>query len=430
MDQYRLSQSAFLLIFGGFFLYHSLAAFEVIAVPLPLGGWWSLANLLAVIVLGSVFLLSRELLRAGHVPFITLCLWVAGVVVWHRYQGNEWQRLDFVLGENAKLLIGWAAFYLVGLYLRLTRGFSALVAGLVVAFSLAVPFLIQTDPFSPLDDVRRRFMGEVANYQFFANALAFMAIAALAGARSVTTQAGILLAASTGIFFLGSRSETVGMAMVAGLWLSATWLQTHAFSWRLAAGSLAILLVAIGAGFILNAEALNRYMDAVDLAKSQSWQLRSGFHNDGLVDIRAAWLWGEYAGQMKGHPIGTTSEQTLAFGTYIHNGLSLWRQHGFVPFLLFVGLCTAALVKGIWRVFVTRDSEPETRMLLYVAAYSMLLLLFSKSVYWPMPALAWGLLTTAVMAERDTEREARRPLTQQPQSLQAPGPFFSCLKAM
>lgn len=411
MDQYRLSQSTFLLIFGGFFLYHSLAAFEVIAVPLPLGGWWSLANLLTVIVLGSVFLFSREFSKAQHLPFIALFLWVAGVVVWHRYQGNEWQRLDFVFGENAKLLIGWAAFYCVGLYLRLTRAFSALVAGLVVTFSLAVPFLIQTDPFSPLDDVRRRFMGEVASYQFFANALAFMAIAALAGARSSATQALILLTASTGIFLLGSRSETVGMAVVAGLWLSASWLQSHAFPWRLAAGAVAILLVAIGAGLVLNAEALNRYMDVFDLTKSQSWQLRSGFHFDGIVDIRTSRFWGEYAGQMKGHPITTISEQTLAFGEYIHNGLSLWRQHGIVPFLLFVSLCTAALVKGTWTVFVTGDSKPETRLLLYVAAYTMLLMLFSKSVYWPMPALAWGIFISAMMAERDTVREAHRPLT-------------------
>lgn len=391
MDNCRLPQSAFLLIFGGFFLYHSLAAFEVIAVPLPLGGWWSYANALAAALLGCVFVLSGEFARWRHAPFIALCAWVAVTAVWHRYAGNEWQSLNFVFAENAKLLIGWVAFYLIGVNLRLTPRFSVVVACLVVACSLTVPFLIQTDPFSPVDDVRRRFLGEVASYQFFANAAVFLAIAALAGARSVTAQAGVILAAGAGVFLLGSRSEAIGLALVSGLWLLSTWLQSHSFPWKLAAGVSVCLAAATGAGFVLEAEALNRYMDALDLTKSESWRLRIAFHHDGVAAILNSVFWGDYAGQMKGHPIETIAEQTLAFGGYVHNGLGMWRQYGVVPFVLFVGLCAAALAKGVHAVFISRDSKPETLMLLYVAAYTALLMLFAKSVYWPMPALAWGL---------------------------------------
>lgn len=409
------AQFAFALTLAGFFIYHSLAAFEIISVPLPLGGWWTYANLLVAIVLGSVFLWKADFTKVEHIPFMALCFWVVAVALWHWFYGNGWQRLDYVLSENAKLLIGWAAFYLVGLHLRLTRSFSVVVAGLVVTFSLAVPLLIQTDPFSPLDDVRRRFQGEVASYQFFANALAFMAIAALAGARSLAAQAGVLLMASAGIFLLGSRSETIAMAMVAGLWLSSTWLQTHSFPWRMAAGASLSALVVVSAGLIVNGEALKRYMDFIDLTQSQSWQLRLELLSSGMIDIRSSLFWGEYAGQMKGHPIGTVAEQTLAFGEYIHNGLSLWRQHGVIPFILFVGLCVSAITMGVWKVFIVRDSDPETRMLLYVAAYTTLLMLFSKSVYWPMPALAWGLFIAAMTAGRGIGQEARRPLTRKPQ---------------
>lgn len=402
MNQHRLAQTAFLVTLGGFFIYHSLAAFEVIAVPLPFGGWWSYANAATALALGLVFVSSQDFLKGSHLPFLALCFWVACIVVWHRAYGTEWQRLNYVFAENAKLLVGWSAFYLIGLYLRLTARFAIIVCILVACCTAAVPFLIQTDPFSPLDDDRRRFQGEVASYQFFANALVFMALAALASLKSIKAQAAIVIAVSIAVLLLGARSETIGLGLVAMLWILAIWFEGRTFPWKpvVVVASCGVLVAA--AGVVGNAQVLQRYFEALDLSSSQSWQFRAGFLVDGLTDIKGSWFWGEYAGQMKSEPIGTLSEQNLAFGQYIHNALGAWRQFGLVPFALVVAMSGYALWKG-WRLaFANRIRTPEARLLLYVAFYSVVLLVLTKSIYWPMPALAWGLAVNLAV-KRDGE---------------------------
>jgi hypothetical protein len=91
---------------------------------------------------------------------------------------------------------------------------------------------------------------------------------------------------------------------------------------------------------------------------------------------------GVYAGQVKAHG---------KFGDYVHNALGMWRSFGLVPFLLYIGLALAAVVTAAKRVIIEGADDPRWHFMLYVSVFCLLLIVGAKSIYWPLPALAWGL---------------------------------------
>ena len=108
----------------------------------------------------------------------------------------------------------------------------------------------------------------------------------------------------------------------------------------------------------------------------------------GWVDIKSSPVLGVYGGQMR--------EPDGIFGHYMHNALSAWHQFGLLPFLIYCGLCFApALVAG-WRMYGGFSTDPMWTLTLYVGAFTLLLALLAKSIFWAMPALAWGLLARRV----------------------------------
>lgn len=308
-----------------------------------------------------------------------------------RALGNAWQSLPFVLLENAKLLVGWVAFYLLGFYLRPQKWFVPALTVCVVAMVIAVPFLVQTDPFSSLDEDRRRFGGEVASYQYFANAVAFVVLTAAAYSRDARVQGALLGIGWIAVFLIGSRSETAGMIFVIVLWGALQWTRSRRLSWKPIGAILVGFVAAVGLGVFLQADAITRYVDAGDLANSSSWNQRLAGLVEGLEDIRKSPILGEYAGQMAGMPVENAEQQSLAFTQYMHNALSLWREHGLMPFLLLAGMSFYACFLGIRATLVERKDSSMAKLLLFVSVYTLLLAAATKTVYWPMPALAWGM---------------------------------------
>lgn len=69
----------------------------------------------------------------------------------------------------------------------------------------------------------------------------------------------------------------------------------------------------------------------------------------------------------------------------------MWHGYGLVAFLLYVGLAAAVVLAAGRRVFVQR-ADGLWLLTLLVGVYCIVLMAGAKAAFWPVPALAWGLL--------------------------------------
>jgi hypothetical protein len=123
-----------------------------------------------------------------------------------------------------------------------------------------------------------------------------------------------------------------------------------------------------------------RNRELLDVREAQTYGIRAQLMRKGMADIAASPILGVYGGQ--------TRDGSL-HGAYVHNALSAWSQFGLVPFLLYVGLCFATVAGAL---LLTEQTTLEWRLTLFVGIFTTVLALLLKSVFWAMPALAWGLL--------------------------------------
>jgi len=71
----------------------------------------------------------------------------------------------------------------------------------------------------------------------------------------------------------------------------------------------------------------HRMLKILQIANDSSFKLRLEQFNDGFESIKNNWLCGDFAGQF---------EKGAGLGNYMHSYISIWRQFGLVPFLLFI----------------------------------------------------------------------------------------------
>lgn len=403
-------QLFFLALFPGLFVYHLLAATGI--VPLVLGPGWSVVNGVAAVGLG--FFLLREPKR--HAPFLALVVVIVVYAGIYALVGeNEWQRSKTMLLESGKLAVGLVSLYCIGFLLTDTEQFRrALLVAL--AFMAAATFVF-IDPVTMTFIAIDRWDAPIgtAGYQWFAQSFSLTAIVALALTRDGRVQAVIIGVAVPTLFALFSRSEFLGFVIVVTAWCVVQGLRLQFRPIGLAAGSIAVgfavlFVVAsalppvqqVGAErrhereraylekYKLSPDkwwgkrytAAERQAEAFNLSESGSFQMRMEFLREGWSDIVASPFVGDYGGQMRGG----------RFGDYIHNVLSVWRQYGLFAFLLYVGLCTWAAWLTFRQVILLGSKDHMWLFAFLITAYGCALIIATKSVFWPLPALAWGLV--------------------------------------
>lgn len=394
-------QLFFLALFPGLFVYHLLAATGI--VPLVLGPGWSVVNGVAAVGLGFVALKDPR----QHAAFLTLLAIVAMYAAWYSLFGEtEWQSSKTMLLESGKLAVGLVSLYCIGFLLTDTEPFRR--ALLIALAFMSAATLIFVDPatmtFIAID--RWDAPQGTAGYQWFAQSFSLTTIAALALSRGGRTQAVVIGIAVPTLFALFSRSEFLGFTIVVVAWCV---VQGRHWQFR-PVGS---MIVSIAAGFAVlfaassvlppvqqvGAErrlerqripegldarysAAQRQAEVFNLSESGSFQARLELLYQGWPHIVASPFFGDYGGQMRDG----------RFGDYIHNVLSAWRQYGLAAFLLYVGLCTWAAWLTFQQVILRGSKDPMWLLALLVAAYSCALIVATKSVFWPLPAFAWGLV--------------------------------------
>ncbi len=418
-----LPYAFFFALFPVYFVYHSLLSADLI--PPVLGGGWSIFTVPGFLILAPIVALRSEDWRI-HTPVLVLAAWVGVYAVVHFLFGAEWQRNPQLLLESFKLICAGGCLYSMGLLFRPSAVFTR--ASLYALMAMAAISLFLLDPGALREGI--------ATYLGFATSVVFVAIFCLALVPQ-RTQPIVLAVAVCALFALGSRSDLLGFLLVMNLWL-AIQLWHRRFASAVTGAMLALTGVLFSAAWtdtlpdVLKpvplellenappsapsaapsapgapktaiapvsppkpkpkpkpepkpsvAHTATRNFELAEMSKSQSLQIRGELMRKGWADIVSSPVLGVYGGQMR-DPGGI-------FGHYMHNALSAWHQFGFVPFLIYLALCMAPALIAAGH-FLRGATDPMWTLTLYVGAFTLLLAVGAKSIFWAMPALAWGLL--------------------------------------
>jgi hypothetical protein len=123
----------------------------------------------------------------------------------------------------------------------------------------------------------------------------------------------------------------------------------------------------------------------------------------GLDGIANNPIIGDYLGQVRDY--GSPD-------AYIHNIFSVYQQYGLFAFLIYFYLTVASLTIGLRFLRFARHSV-HVEILIYSSIVSIIGVLISKSLGWPLPAFAWGMscVVLTMMARRQDKVLRERKLS-------------------
>ena len=139
---------------------------------------------------------------------------------------------------------------------------------------------------------------------------------------------------------------------------------------------------------------LSRQFEVLDVSSSKSWTGRLALQRKALEQIGDNPVLGKFGGHV-------LTEDTDKFvkghaGRYAHNALSAWVTYGLAGFLLYTSLTLYGFIVSARRVILKRQTTSLWLFAFMLSLVCLLLIIVSKSVYWPLPALAWGILAQAL----------------------------------
>lgn len=381
------------LLFPGFFLYHFAASAGLF--PRFLGGWFGPVSVVILAAFSVLLILAPWRLRGRSLfVFLLFAILILSVLGWlaaHHVLGAGYQGDGVIQRQVLALVALWLTLFMMGLYWP--EDSSLLTRILAIALPVMVGLTVLNADFeSLLFSLAYQNTGQenVTTYQGFARSLAITAIVLL----SIRSDSRLLLpavfATAVGLFLIGARSELYSFAMVSPLLAWYGYESRRRFT-LLVTGAGAILLTTL---VVSNWETLTstRPLQVLtSLEEIGSFQQRRAFLIGGLRDITSRLLTGVYAGQYA---------QFGSSGAYIHNILSAWRQFGVGVFLLYAGLTVPSSIVSLR--YLLRDEAPSElwRVSLAFNVFATVLVLASKPVFWPFPALGWGLVASGLLRSR------------------------------
>ena len=412
----RAASIGFLALFPMMYGYHFLVGAKII--PLFLGGWWGVTTVAIAIAIAPAVVFESTLNRnfKGHLAFVALSSIVLAYAVFYRAFGNEWEASNAALINSGAILAAWSALYGIGYFWNPSKSFLNVLTIAWAAMCAVAVLLMDTQTVSFVAALRFG-TSDIADYQWWATPMAITGIAVLAYGGE-KTQITVVAFTLVTLFLLSSRSEFYGFIAIAGLWTArAIWrrmivsvIGAAALTFLLFAGALNAAHIQHAVSSLPFAPVLShlisidlkptpyvgesaqgnvRQSEVFNVEKSESVSLRLEFLKDGLSDIAASPFLGVYAGELKngGRP-----------GSYIHNGLEVWRQYGLIAFGLFIWLCLRSSCVSLSRWWL--GDQNKGAFVAYVAVFAVGLSVVTKTVGWPLPALAWGLVAGLSRAKR------------------------------
>lgn len=374
-----------LLLFPGFFLYHTLVAMDIVS-PFLAGFFGPVSAVALAIYCVLVFGVISNLIKISGLFFVFCLLFFVFVLSWSLInvllQSVDSVRAAFM--QSLGLLVLWGALFFIGCFLPVES--HVLRKAMLFSFWLMVCYLLffVISTGEVMFNARRQYSSDesVATYQGFARSgllilLFLLSVAQSVGGRFLFAALGVLV-----LFVLGGRSELYAYIFVCGLFY-AIWSLQNKKSMFVAICLFGVFVVLI----IIYMDVLmaSRQLQVMDLSSSSSWLVRNELLFRALSQIKENPVLGFFDGHVENESVGG----------YAHNMLSAWVSYGLFGFALYFLLTTYALYKSCIKYMKKTSNNAYWSFSFACNACCMLLILVAKPVYWPLVAIGWGSVINA-----------------------------------
>ena len=140
---------------------------------------------------------------------------------------------------------------------------------------------------------------------------------------------------------------------------------------------------------------LSRQLEVLDFSSSKSWAGRLALQQIALEQIARNPLVGKFGGHVLTEDTGKYAKGHT--GRYAHNALSAWVSYGLVGFLMYISLTLIGFLVPAYHVVLKQQNTPLWTFAFMLNFVFLLLIIVSKPVFWPLPALGWGVLAQALI---------------------------------
>jgi hypothetical protein len=325
-----LAAVGFLVLFPGFFFYHTLNGLGV--MPAFLGGFFRPMALLFISVLCGLALITRGpaigRLGPAGVLFIIILTWITFTAVWHYLVGTQVGNLEMLDWSISGVFLN-VACYLIARHLPLRWPAFQVAVAVALGLMIGLVFLLAKDGMFYLRAEGLADEEGVASYQGFARSLAVTGIVAVAFTRRAIYRVAIGVITVAALYINGARSEFVCLIVA----LLALW-SIHGLVERGRLIPLFAMLVVVSLLPFLSLDAVqnalpeNRMLQLFDLAGSSSAISRAELSQAGWEEVGRNPLLGNYAFYYDAGGVGS----------YPHSLLAAWINLGFIGFALYCAL--------------------------------------------------------------------------------------------
>jgi|GEM_PF-3821706 len=387
----------FFLLFPFQFFYTTAVSKNII--PPILGYGVEYFSIIAVIILMPP-LMTRIITLRGSSLAITLLFFslIVYIIIWfiiHLLLGDKiYQRTD-ILTQQIRLVGAWLSLFCIGFFWpqKLPKSYSKLIALSLFGMSLIIFLNLDWNNlvFSIDSAISADFTEKnVYNHQNFSRFFLFSALIFLSIKRNLFIFLTTSLIISVMILFIGARSEMIAFFSIAPL---ITYYLYRNYFFKIAI--LSTVVFCSGAIYFHDSLTNSRQSQIFAILESSSGIARLEMQEKALTAIAKSPIIGDFAGQVRDY--GYT-------GSYAHNILSSWRQFGIIGFILYSSTLFGSFflcLKKISENFQCKNKNLAI-MALSFSSLSVLLLIVSKSVFWPFPAFAWGLTSAYLITTRQS----------------------------
>lgn len=399
----KIAALSFFLLFPGFLIYHQLLAMELLQ-PFIRGlyGPVSLASLLAFLVLLPW---HWDLLRPWVKERYVLCVLVflLYTLIWTvaHYLSMAGENVQLATPQSLQTIVFWACLFLTGLLLPLES--KALKRMFFVVFLLTLLFLLYFSISTGKLTFRANWFygqweNDVATHQGYSRSALVILLFLLAVCTGIKTRICLILSGAFVLFMLASRADfsaflvvCLALSVIFGIKKPLYFLVAPIFFLVLSG----MFLVAANIDDRMTMIRLTRQLEIFNLFEAASWVNRLKLQEIALEQIAAHPLTGQFGGHITaaGH-----------VGKYAHNALSAWVSYGFFGFFMYLGLIVTAFWVSVRRFVLKRQDAPVWIFAFLLNFLCLFLVMAARSVYWPLPALGWGLVAQGLINSRSGAR--------------------------
>lgn len=369
----------FVMLFPGFVLYHDLVARAMI--PSVFGGFFSPISLLVLVLLfaPSIYRIATSLWRGDKYALLmtALFLYLSIIVVWHLVFMSSTN--EVAVSQAAQTLMLWLSLLFVGVWLSINLNWFRYLNWIVffIAITLLVFYVFSTGSimyyaasFTDVDGV--------ASYQGYARSALVSLLLLVAISQSDKQRLMFFLGGVFILFVLGSRSELFAFLAVIPVYLALASFRSPRLVILLIVMFLMLSPVVVFAFEFLTQ---SRQLQVLNLGGASSWIARQELMEKSWQIILTNPLMGEFGGHVGSD--GST-------GSYAHNILSAWVSYGLVGFVLILSASIWGTIGSAVMVINQSTKNPSVSFAFLLNAVVLLLLLVSKSIFWVLPGLAFG----------------------------------------